>query len=288
MTLQASGRIDLSDINVELGNSATDRISLGNSLVRTLLSRETGSISIGDGYGKSVASSGVFVPGDRGQGRTKVLIVAPDADAVGGLPRSQGIPNISGRETAAGYTVDTLTSYTAFEALTDPQLFQYMHIWDIGFQTAVPSGSQAQYVKYLTQGGAVWWSGENNSFAGFQVKNNSIVAMLTTLGAGTVVRDSYNVAEIGHATIEPEFRLSNSASTTTFNYPSYWNAWGTGTPMCYKSGSTTLSPVVVWKTGSLTNAPKGCCVAIMDINWLDDANKDNNFIDNLVQVLNTK
>lgn len=52
MTLQASGRIDLSDINVELTNSATARISLGDSAVRNLLGKPSGPISLSDGYGK--------------------------------------------------------------------------------------------------------------------------------------------------------------------------------------------------------------------------------------------
>lgn len=52
MTLQASGQIDLSDINVELTNSATARIGLGDSSVRTLLGVPSGRISLGDAYGK--------------------------------------------------------------------------------------------------------------------------------------------------------------------------------------------------------------------------------------------
>lgn len=288
MTLQASGRIDMSDISGELGNSGTSRAGLGDTLVRQLLGKTSGQIALSDAYGKSMAGSGVFVPGDRAQGRTKALIIAPDADGLGAFPQSQGIPNITARETALGFSVDSLTSYAAFEALTDPQLFQYMHIWDIGFNSAVTTGAQAQYVKYIQQGGAVWWSGENNSVPGFVVKNNSIVTMLGTLGAGTVVRDSFTQSSIQASSIEAEFRLANSATSTSFANPSYWNAWGNGTPMCIKSDNASLSPVVVWKTGSLTNAVKGCCGAIMDINWLDNTYKDDNFISNLVLVLNQK
>ena len=48
MTLQASGQIDLSDINVELTNSATARIGLGDSSVRTLLGVPSGRIALSD------------------------------------------------------------------------------------------------------------------------------------------------------------------------------------------------------------------------------------------------
>ncbi len=37
MALQSSGTIDLSDVNVELGNSATANISLGSAAVRGYL-----------------------------------------------------------------------------------------------------------------------------------------------------------------------------------------------------------------------------------------------------------
>jgi hypothetical protein len=290
MALQSSGQISIGDINVALGNAGTrtNRGSLGNTSVRELLGRPSGQVALSDAYGKSVAGSGVFVPGDRAAGRTKVLIISPDVDDYGASPRTQGIPNLTTRETAAGFTVDSILSYAAFEALTDEQLFQYMHIWDIGFYTSIPTGSRTQFIKYVTQGGAVWWSGENNSGAAFQAKNDSIVAVLNTLGAGTIVRDSFLSLTMQPATIEAEFRLANSATSTSFAAPSYFNAWGTGTPMCYKADNPGLVPVVVWKTGSLTNAPKGCCVAIMDINWADNAYIDANFVDNLVQVLNTK
>lgn len=53
MTLQSSGSISLSDINVELGNSSTQTISLNDSTVRTLLNVPSGTISLSDAYGKS-------------------------------------------------------------------------------------------------------------------------------------------------------------------------------------------------------------------------------------------
>ena len=56
MTLQASGQIDFSDINVELGIAGTTQISLGQASVRALYGIPSGAIRLGaDGYGKSNA-----------------------------------------------------------------------------------------------------------------------------------------------------------------------------------------------------------------------------------------
>lgn len=56
MTLQASGQIDFSDINVELGLTGTAQLSLGSASVRALYGVPSGAIRLGaDGYNKSNA-----------------------------------------------------------------------------------------------------------------------------------------------------------------------------------------------------------------------------------------
>lgn len=59
MTLQSSGAISLLDIRNELGLSGM--ISLGDSIVRTLLGKPSGVISLSDAYGKSAYPT---APGD--------------------------------------------------------------------------------------------------------------------------------------------------------------------------------------------------------------------------------
>ena len=56
MALQTSGQISLNDVNVELGNSGTAQIGLGDTDVRDLFGIASGEIEIADGYGASAVT----------------------------------------------------------------------------------------------------------------------------------------------------------------------------------------------------------------------------------------
>lgn len=53
MALPSSGQITLNQVNVELGNSGTAQIGLGDTAVRGLFEISSGEIEMSDGYGKS-------------------------------------------------------------------------------------------------------------------------------------------------------------------------------------------------------------------------------------------
>ena len=55
MALPASGQITLNQVNVELDNSGTAQIGLGDTAVRELFDISSGEIEMADGYGKSSA-----------------------------------------------------------------------------------------------------------------------------------------------------------------------------------------------------------------------------------------
>lgn len=77
MTLPISGSIALSQVDVELGNSATGQIQLGSSAVRSLLGVPSGQISLSAGYGKKTPT----------QYTAEILIVAGGG---GGAPTIYG------------------------------------------------------------------------------------------------------------------------------------------------------------------------------------------------------
>ena len=82
--------------------------------------------------------------------------------------------------------------------------------------------------------------------------------------------------------------------SNAFYAPNYFTNYGTGTPIA--SGSYGPS-AVVWKTGSLSNAPAGAIVSVLDINFIvnpaygsnyNGAQWQPNFVDNISIVLNKK
>jgi hypothetical protein len=62
MTLPASGQITLNQVNVELGNSGTAQIGLGDAAVRGLFGIASGEIEMADGYGKSAVPWSIQFP----------------------------------------------------------------------------------------------------------------------------------------------------------------------------------------------------------------------------------
>lgn len=90
MTLPGTGPISFSQVNVELGRSSDQTISLDETPVRTLAGKSTGSISASDLLGKSAGVTFDLEPGNyeysaRG---TKILKITANKECVWSYTRS--------------------------------------------------------------------------------------------------------------------------------------------------------------------------------------------------------
>jgi hypothetical protein len=146
----------------------------------------------------------------------------------------------------------------------------YSHIWDIDYSTdQMVIMNSSKYTTYLQGGGAIFMIGEH---AGFASRNNTLATFLTSLGAGSITFDSSFPITWTNCTLENEFLLENSNTLLQFPAVGRFGSIGTGTPITKTAAVYNSYPIgttgnaVVWKTGSLSNAPKGAIVSVLDVN----------------------
>ena len=202
-------------------------------------------------------------------------------------PETQVWPVIQAREIALGFQPEFCTSFSALATLN---LNEYAHLWDIGYATPYstnPNNPTAQLTAYIQQGGAMFILGENLYF---QVRDTTIDNFVGGLGGGVITQSSNPAyyAEIP-CIVQPEFLLANSNNNITFNAPGAFTAIGNGTNIAVSSiPSLPLPTAVCWKTGSLTSAPQGSIVSVLDINFFAGIDYNPDFIDNISLILNKK
>jgi len=199
---------------------------------------------------------------------------------------------VAARESALGFITTVVTSYAQLDALSRETLNTYAHIWDLGYHTTPSVVAKNKYVQYIQDGGAIFLLGEN---AYFNERNWWINDIISTVGGGSVnVRNDTVGFSVHGATTSAEFLLANSRADITFYAPNFFTSYGTGTPVA----NTGYGPTsVIWKTGSLSGAPAGAIVSVLDINFLLNPQFGPNygnaqwqpwFVDNVSIVLNKK
>lgn len=223
---------------------------------------------------------------DRSVTKSNNVLIVYDLNSVKGQYDSDVNPadiaaTISARETSLGLVPTTVTSYSAFLALTDEQIANYAHIWDVGYDTLIPSNVEDKYATYLASGGAMFLLGENGFFV---ERNGEITNFISNMGGGTVSTTNQTTGVVS-AGIASEFLLANTNPNVTFNNVGRFNANGTGTVMASSGNGVHAA---VWKTGSLSNKPTGAIAVVLDINFLVAPNTQPQFIDNVSIVLNKK
>lgn len=195
------------------------------------------------------------------------------------VPLNNISTTIVNKETALGMIPTTMLSYADFEALTDAQISQYAHIWDIGYDTLITPAVGNKYLTYLSNGGAIFLLGENSLFV---QRDDTIVNIIDLAGGGTVVASNTPASQVV-ASVEAEFRVQNQTPTVTFDAPGVFGSIGTGTILSQSSSGVHAA---VWKTGALSGNTTGAIVSVLDINFLVGSSVQPDFINNLSIILN--
>jgi hypothetical protein len=228
----------------------------------------------------------IVVSNDRSISKSNNVLIVYDPNSVKGqygvdVDPASIAATVAARETALGFIPTTITSYSALLALTDEQLANYAHIWDVGYDTLMPGDVEDKYDAYLISGGAAFLLGENGFFV---ERDTDISNFITNLGGGTVSADNSTTGTIS-ATVASEFLLANNNNTVSFNNVGRFTNIGNGTSLA-SSGNGIHA--VVWKTGSLSGAPTAAIVVVLDINHLVGGDIQPDFVDNVSLILNKK
>lgn len=197
-------------------------------------------------------------------------------------------PVIQARGTSLGYQVDLVSSYSVLN-VTD--LAQYSQLWDLGYASPYltnPNNPTVRLTQYIQSGGSLFLLGENSAF---QPRDNAIGQFVGALGGGSgITEGSIDFNYSRTLTIKPEFLIENSTSQVTFARPGVFTSFGNGTPMTLQGFPFTGElhyPAVMWKSGSLAVAPIGAIMSILDLNFIVGVYQNLDFIDNVIESLNT-
>jgi hypothetical protein len=234
-------------------------------------------------------------PPDRGYKKNVLVFYDPLTDGPGGntnyyntsqdlKPATDIYPVIQARASFLGSTITLVESYADLNNL---DLFQFSQIWDIGYASPYlsnPSDPTNKLYGYLQSGGAMFILGENSNFG---VRDDAVDIFVTGIGGGNIVRSSTQYSYSAEVTVQPEFLLSNASNSIVFGRPGTFSSLGSGTAITTAFASSEYV-AAMWKTGSLSGAPSGAIVSVLDINFFVGFNQNLPFIDNLILSLNRK
>ncbi|MBF9266036.1 IPTL-CTERM sorting domain-containing protein [Paracidovorax cattleyae] len=182
----------------------------------------------------------------------------------------QTVQNLTGVQANLGNAVTVLPS-----SQLPASLSAYQQVWDLGYNQSIGGTYRDQLAYYVQNGGNLFLMGENPGAA--PTRNPAIVGFLNSLGAGSVVINGYGP---GNETLASWFLLNNRMTAVTFSGSGTFAAVGNG--RCISSGCTAAD----WPRGSLTNAPQGKVISVLDTNFLDAGYLQSAFVANLVENFN--
>jgi hypothetical protein len=180
--------------------------------------------------------------------------------------------NLSTKLTAAGFTV------TSNAGVPGGSLATYQQIWDTRFNNIVLSGSDVTaYTTYLAGGGNLFLMGENT---GFNVRNNSIVSLIATVGGGSITITT----PANSVTVLSPFATS---ITNPFTFQAAAGTRSAGPYGAVALDAAGIAPAIVYGPGSMSSAMAGSLIIVFDVNFLGtgaDANSQQ-LIRNLIAYL---
>lgn len=197
-------------------------------------------------------------------------------------------PVIRDQEISLGMNPEFIIGYDNLPA----DLTKYSHIWDIGYNSPYVPGTHdpsSKLLSYLQGGGGFFMLGENS---GFFPRDNTIDTFIGLAGGGSVTYDISLDPLVNYLVfVETEFLIENQDNFLPLTAPGFFTTIGTGTPMTSSPfvPPTLIYPAVCWKTGSLTNAPKGAITSVLDVNFILAGGFQNlNFVNNIILTMNQR
>ena len=151
----------------------------------------------------------------------------------------------------------------------------YDQVWDLGYSVDISGAYAAVLTSFLQGGGSLFLVGENPGAAPIRIP--AIGTFLGSLGAGTVAVGGYGTAS--PQTVSNMLLLANNSANITFAGSGKFGSVGSG--VCGTSDCT----VAVWPRGSLSAAPAGRLVSVLDTNFLTGGYANPPFIANLAAYL---
>jgi len=187
-------------------------------------------------------------------------------DGTGGI-EADVMANLTSKLTARGFTVSNIVvnpNGVPAASLTGKQ-----QVWDIRFDNpyALSAADITTYVAYMAAGGSLFVMGENS---GFITRDNSIVALVTAAGGGTLTLAMPGQTE----TVNAPFTGPTSLSTITY-LASDGAVAPPGTGSYVTHDASNGGAAIVWGPGNMSHAATGSLIVVSDVNFLQtsaDAN----------------
>ncbi len=197
-------------------------------------------------------------------------------DGTAGI-EADALANLTTHLTGKGFVV------TPNVGVPGGSLATFQQIWDIRFNNAafLTPGDITAYQTYLSGGGSLFVMGEN---LGFATRNNSIVALVSALGGGTITLTTPANTEI----VRAPFTGPTPLATITYLAASGVQlSSGSGNGTAITKDVANIAAAVVWGPGQLSAAPAGVLIAVFDVNFMQaGASADSQaLIDNLISYL---